>query len=83
MIKASQLLEDEKLDAETALSEAVRRLKPSTADIQYMTDLALAEINDIDLLPEKYRRELENRPALEKRIADESERRSVRAPMEI
>ena len=83
VIKASQLLEDEKLDAETALSEAVRRLKPSTADIQYMTDLALAEINDIDLLPEKYRRELENRPALEKRIADESERRSVRAPREI
>lgn len=84
VVKAYQLIEDAgTADPEEALLEAVKRLKPSTADIQFMTDLAISEINDLDLLPPKYRTQLENRGALEKRIAEQVQSRSARAPREI
>lgn len=81
VVKAYRLTQDEKLDKPGALLQAVRRLRPSTGDIDFMTDLAIAEISDTDLLPEKYRVMLDDREALEDRIADQTERR--RSPREV
>lgn len=67
-VKAVELVEDEDLAPEPALAEAFSRLSPSTADIQFMTLLAIRETNDTDLLPTKYRQLLANRTALDKQI---------------
>jgi len=37
------------------LREAIKRLKPSTKQIELMTKLAIEECDDMDLLPERYR----------------------------
>ena len=81
VVKAYRLTQDEGLEPPEAILEAVSRLRPSTGDIGFMTDLAIAEISDTDLLPEKYRAMLDDRAALEDRIADQTERR--RAPREV
>ncbi|MDQ6747112.1 MAG: ATP-binding protein [Candidatus Dormibacteraeota bacterium] len=70
VVKAVELIEDGDAAPAEALTAAVARLKPSTTDIEWMTLLALREVNDLDLLPPRYREELANRPALEQRIAD-------------
>ncbi len=36
------------------LKEAIAKCRPSTKEIEYMTELAIKEIDDTDLLPEKY-----------------------------
>lgn len=36
------------------LKEALKKCRPSTQDIEFMTELALAECDDIDLLPKRY-----------------------------
>ncbi len=36
------------------LKEALKKCRPSTQEIEFMTELAIAECDDIDLLPEKY-----------------------------
>jgi len=56
VIKAWQLTQDEALAPETALTAAASRLRPTTADIESMTALALAECNDDDLLPPGFQR---------------------------
>ncbi len=38
----------------TILKEALKKCRPSTQDVEFMTELALAECDDIDLLPKKY-----------------------------
>ncbi len=42
------------------LSEAVSKCRPSTQQVEFMTELAVKECDDIDLLPEKYRELLDN-----------------------
>lgn len=54
-VKAVELISDEDTDAVTAFEEATRRLRPSTQDIEKMTELAIRETNDIDLLPQSWR----------------------------
>ena len=36
------------------LKEALNKCRPSTQDVEFMTELAINECDDIDLLPEKY-----------------------------
>jgi len=67
-VKAIELVEDEALSPQDALVQAFKRLSPSTADIQFMTLLAIKETNDTDLLPAKYRKLLANRTALDAQI---------------
>lgn len=55
IVKALELTYDESLTPEAAITSAVTRLKPSTAAIADMTRMAIAETNDLDLLPESYR----------------------------
>ncbi len=68
VVKAVELVEDENLGPAEALVQAVRRLRPSTADIEFMTLLAVAECNDLDLLPPKYRSLLKDRQKLQERL---------------
>jgi SpoVK/Ycf46/Vps4 family AAA+-type ATPase len=37
------------------LDQAIKRCRPSTQQVQFMTSLAIEECDDIDLLPEKYK----------------------------
>jgi SpoVK/Ycf46/Vps4 family AAA+-type ATPase len=67
-VKAAEIMEDENVEPTWALSRAVQRLSPSTADIQLMTLLAVAECNDRDLLPPKYREMLDDRAALAEKV---------------
>lgn len=55
VVKAVELMQDEGLDPVQAINEATRRMIPSTADIEYMTQIAIRECNDLDLLPPAYR----------------------------
>ncbi len=68
VVKAVELVEDEDLGPAEALVQAVRRIRPSTADIEFMTLLAVAECNDLDLLPPTYRSLLEDRQKLQERL---------------
>jgi SpoVK/Ycf46/Vps4 family AAA+-type ATPase len=68
VVKAAEIVEDENVEPTWALSQAVQRLSPSTADIQFMTLLAVAECNDRDLLPPKYREMLDDRAALADKV---------------
>lgn len=54
-VKTYELMEDERWGLTVALQAASERLSPSTADIAFMTDLALKACNDLDLLPFEYR----------------------------
>ncbi len=36
------------------LKEALKKCRPSTQEVEFMTELAIAECDDIDLLPKKY-----------------------------
>ena len=68
VVKAAELVEDEELDPAEALVQAVQRIRPSTADIEFMTLLAIAECNDLDLLPPKYRALLDDRKTLQQKL---------------
>ena len=37
------------------MEEAIKRCRPSTQQVQFMTMLAIEECDDKDLLPEKYK----------------------------
>lgn len=74
LVKAAEIVEDEKLNPTLALYEAVQRLSPSTADIELMTWLAIQECNDRDLLPPKYREMLDNRAELSQKVDAARER---------
>jgi len=67
-VKAVELVEDEGMTQTQALAAAFSRLSPSTADIQFMTLIAIKECNDTDLLPAKYRKLLADRGTLDKAI---------------
>lgn len=55
--KAAEIMDDshEDISLSDSLSQAVDRLCPTTQNIQDMTALAMAEINDLDLVPPEYR----------------------------
>ena len=66
MTKAARLLgSGEVKDAGKAVVEAFTRVRPSTADIQLMTLLALKECNDADYVPEEWRHYLDERSQLD------------------
>lgn len=69
-VKAIELVYDEDLTPAQAMVEATRRLSPSTADIDFMTMIAIRECNDLDLLPESYRALLVDRSALDAKIEE-------------
>jgi AAA+ superfamily predicted ATPase len=70
VVKAAELVEDEQMDTVQALEQAVKRIRPSTADIEFMTLLAVAEVDDLDLLPPKYRGLLDDRQELEAKLEE-------------
>lgn len=50
------------------LVSALERIRPSTAQVEFMTDLAILECDDKDVLPPEYRDRLDDRKELEKRV---------------
>lgn len=68
IVKALELVEDESLTPAEAVLAATNRLRPSTADIELMTSLAIAECNDTDLLPPSYRERLNDRAKLTQEV---------------
>ena len=48
---------------EEIISEAIKKCRPSTQQVQFMTMLAIEECDDKDLLPDKYKSLLDNRNA--------------------
>lgn len=70
-IKADELLYDGiHSDPILAVLDAPLRLSPSTADIEFMTMLALQECNDLDLLPSGYRQKAANRQEIARSITE-------------
>lgn len=69
-VKALELVEYDGKDPDEAIVLAVRSIRPSTADLAFMTALALRETNDKDLLPKKYWAMWQDRDALAKRISE-------------
>lgn len=67
-VKAAELMEDYDLTASDALEKAIAKLRPSTADIEFMTMLAIQAVDDLDLLPVEYQGYLDNRTELDKKI---------------
>ncbi len=57
--KAYELANEDEEDGtvltERIMKEALKRCRPSTQQVQFMTQLALEECDDMDLLPERYR----------------------------
>ena len=53
--KAIELAEDEGLGGEEALTRALGSIRRSTADVEFLTAIAIAECNDTDLLPPRLR----------------------------
>ncbi len=81
VIKAVELVEDEKLKSEKALVAASERIRASTSDIEFMTQIALSECNDLDLVPARFRDRLVNRSEIEKTVRAMKRERDDSAPM--
>jgi SpoVK/Ycf46/Vps4 family AAA+-type ATPase len=71
-VKAVEVMEDQGLTPEGALAYATTVISPSTADIEFMTLLAVRECNDKTLLPLKYQKLLEKRDDLEAQIREKA-----------
>ncbi len=65
--KAATLVIDDGLEPGEALTQAVQRVRPSTADIDFMWMLALQNTSDLDLLPPEWRDKAVN-PELDQEI---------------
>ncbi len=50
------------------LDDAIKRCRPSTQQVEFMTVLAVKECDDKDLLPDKYKDMLDDKDALEKSL---------------
>jgi len=77
VVKAVELVDDEELSLAEAIAQAVQRLSPSTASIEFMTMLAVQECNDRDLLPPRYQALLDNRRALQEKVQQASQQAAV------
>lgn len=71
VLKAWELAEDggRSALAEADVTGALDRIRPSTAQVEFMTDLAILECDDKDVLPPEYRDRLDQRQVLEERVA--------------
>jgi SpoVK/Ycf46/Vps4 family AAA+-type ATPase len=71
VLKAWELAEDGGRTELTAadVKGALDRVRPSTAQVQFMTDLAILECDDKDVLPPEFQDLLDNRRELEERVA--------------
>lgn len=71
VLKAWELAEDAGHGELTAadVSGALDRVRPSTAQVQFMTDLAILECDDKDVLPPEFQDLLDKRKELEERVA--------------
>ncbi|NLK87518.1 MAG: ATP-binding protein [Clostridiaceae bacterium] len=58
---------DESILTAEIMSEAIKRCRPSTQQVQFMTMLAIDECDDKDLLPDKYKGLLDNKNLSEDR----------------
>ncbi len=76
IVKAVEIADDE--DRETVIGrdllDARGLVSPSTAETQYMTDLAVMECTDKSLLPLGYRAKLDDRTALEDSVREQEPR---------
>jgi SpoVK/Ycf46/Vps4 family AAA+-type ATPase len=70
VLKAWELAEDAGRAevAQQDIDAALERIRPSTAQVEFMTDLAILECDDKDVLPPEFRDRLDNRKALEERV---------------
>ena len=70
ILKAWELAEDAgRTEISPAdLDGALERIRPSTAQVEFMTDLAILECDDKDVLPPEFRDRLDDRQALEQRV---------------
>lgn len=66
--KAIEICDDDDCDAINWLhmKHALQSYRPTTQDIRRMTELALVEVNDLDLLPPEYRERIEKEKAQRK-----------------
>jgi len=67
-----EVAEDESRAPEDALEYATTVISPGTADIEFMTLLAVRECNDKTLLPPQYQKLIDQREELEKRIKEKT-----------
>lgn len=70
VLKAWELAEDKGRGEVTQaeIEAALERIRPSTAQVEFMTDLAVLECDDKDVLPPEFRDRLDDRKALEERV---------------
>lgn len=54
-IKAKALVEDRKIKPQVAILEALKLVRARTANIEEMSRLAIADCDDLEFIPEKYR----------------------------
>ena len=71
-VKAVEAMEDEGKTPEDALEYATTVISPSTADVEFMTLLAVRECNDKTLLPPQYQKLIDQREELEKQIKEKA-----------
>ena len=71
-VKAVEVMEDEGKSPEDALEYATTVISPSTADVEFMTLLAVRECNDKTLLPPQYQKLIDQREELEKQIKEKA-----------
>lgn len=70
VLKAWELAEDSEHGelTEADVAGALDRIRPSTAQVEFMTDLAILECDDKDVLPPEYQDRLDDRQALAERV---------------
>jgi len=71
-VKALEVMQDTGMAPAEALEYATTVISPSTADIEFMTLLAIQETNDKTLLPPKYQKLMEKRSDLEAQIREKA-----------
>jgi transitional endoplasmic reticulum ATPase len=80
VVKAYEVAQD---DGREVLERALDAIRPSTADIELMTLLALREVSDLDLLPPRYRERLDDRAGLETEVEEKLSRAPRRGQREL
>jgi ATP-dependent 26S proteasome regulatory subunit len=70
VVKALEVMDYGGLSPEDALRGASVSIRASTADVEYMTAIAIQECNDRDLLPKRYWPLFDDRAGLKKRIKE-------------
>ena len=58
VIKAKALMDDRKINVQSAMSLALDYIRNKTQDIAFMTKIAIDDCDDLEFIPEKYRKEI-------------------------